>query len=192
MGLFDFVKKTYNDATKGQQPQQQGQQYQQAPNQSYVRQYLNVPSYDSKTLGIDVTGEIEYIKNIFRGRRLDTKGKKFIPFDGAHIIMNEAGAEALLSFHAFILSISNATTNFRDHNHIRGLCEEYGGNILESLCTNYKVWEVDKSFFDYIIDTLCNHFEMFLLKSMNDGQRKYMHGMTEQPQQNPMMPQFTM
>jgi len=187
--MFSFIKKLVNTATKPQQQQpNQNNNLSQPQNQNMVRQYLNVPNYDQRVLGIDVAPEVEMLKNILRGRRLDSKGKKYIYFNGSHEVINECGVEVLMGFHGFMLSMSNATTNLRDENRLRYMCEEYCGNILEIILSNDKEWQIDPSFFDYIIDTLGNHYEYFLRKSMNDGQRKYMHGMTEQPEQMPNIP----
>lgn len=162
-------------------------------NQSYIRQTLNVPQYDSRTLGIDIQADIEKFKNIFRGRRLDPEGKKYINFEGAQEILNEAGSEWLLSNHESMLSISNATTNIENNNQVLELCEEYADNLLEILLSMEKEWEINPAFFDMIIDTLVRNYQLFLLKSYKNEQRRLMAG---QPQQQPenVMPQarFTM
>lgn len=156
------------------------------------RQFANNIQYDSRTLGIDTNPDIEQLKNFFRGRRLSRDGKKYLPIPGGQQIMSEAGAEWLLSNHAIMTSISNATTFIKDPNQILSACEEYAGNILEILCVEYRHWKIDKAFFDMIIDTLTTSYQLFLQKALGDKQRQHMHGSRDTPQNNQMAQQQPM
>ena len=193
MGILGTFEKIADKFAPQQEQQQQLPNNQQGiNNNSYARQYVNNIQYDSRTLGIDVDSDIEYLKNFFRGRRLSKDGNRYIYFKGGQEIMTEAGAEFLLSNHRSMLSISNATTNISDENQIKAVCEEYGGNLTEELCDKHREWKIDKSFFDIVIDNLTNSYMFFLQKSLGDKQRKHMHGTTgpdnNQIQQLPASP----
>lgn len=158
------------------------------PAQHYVRQFVNAPEYDSRTLGIDTNEDIERLKNFFRGRRLSPDGKKYVEIPGLQVIMNEAGSEYLFSNHAQMVSIANATTYFENINQVLDAAEEYADNILEIICAKYREWEIDKAFFDLIVDTLARLYYFFLLKCLKDKQRVHMHGGTTQPMPEPHVP----
>jgi len=150
------------------------------------RQVSEVPIYDNVTLGINTEGDIEKLKNFFRGRRLSRDGERFERFEGADEVMNEAGAEYLLSNHQQIMSISNATSFFKDRDEVKPLVEEYAGNISELLCSKYREWAVKVEFFDMIIDNLANSYHLFLLKSVGDKQRSHMSHFKQSQPQDPM------
>lgn len=147
----------------------------------YNRQTIIPPQYDGRTLGIDIDDEVEKLKNFFRGRRLNAKGDKYVYFPGATKIVSEGGAEWLLSHHEIMLSLANATTNITENNLILALCEEYADNLLECVLGEEEEWEINAGFFDMIIDTLTRRYQLFLLKSLYDKQRKYMHGQHSEP-----------
>jgi hypothetical protein len=185
--MFNKIKEIYGNAKNSTEPPLEVSA-QPKPEQSYVRHTVSIPQYDSRTLGIDIQGDIEKVKNVFRGRRLDAKGKKFIQYEGSIEIINEAGAEFLLSNHENMLSIANATTNIKDENFIRELCEEYADDLLEIILSMEEEWELNASFFDLIIDTLVRNYQLFLLKSLHNLQRKLMLGVSDSPQPQQQMP----
>jgi hypothetical protein len=179
-GAFNFLynkAKKINQAIEPEEPQPVKDR-----DHSSIRQTVSVPQYDSRTLGIDIQADIEKIKNFFRGRRLDAEGKKFVKFSSSQEIISEGGSEWLMSHHESIMNIANATTNFSDNNQILEMCEEYGDNLLEILLSMEKEWDINPAFFDMIIDTLVRNYQMFLLKSLNNLQRKLMMGANTQPQ----------
>jgi hypothetical protein len=189
--MFDRLKNTYNKISnfdKQMIENSTNPPIQSTRNDTYYRQNISIPQYDSRTLGIDVAPDIEKLKNFFRGRRLDNEGKKFIKFDGAQEIINEAGSEWLLSHHESMLSISNATTNLKDNNVILELCEEYANNLNEIVCSKYREWGIDPAFFDIIIDSLARNYQLFLLKSLDNQQRKLMLGASERPEPQQQFP----
>jgi len=146
-------------------------QYNNLPNQSPFASHRPIER-DPRTMGTDVEDLIEKTKATWRGMRISDDGSRYIPIKNSVKMISETGAEQLLGLHQQILSIPNATTNL-DEEKINMIVINYGDNLNELVCGQYRDLNIPKPYFDFIIDPLTNSSFMFLLKSLNDKQRMW-------------------
>ena len=167
--MFDFLRNLTPKKNNLQFEQQQQNLYYPTAAPQAV-QYS--PDKDPRILGLDQDEDLEKIHATWRGMRLSDDGEKWVPVENAILMINETGANTLLGLHRQMVSISHATTSLSIED-INTICLKYGNNLTEQICAKHEDWEVEKCFFDAIIDPLVESLFMFLKKSENDKQRMW-------------------
>lgn len=155
--MFDFLQKPNNDQFH-----------------SEARQYSQYP--DPRLLGIEVQQEVEDLILAFQGKRISDDGESIIDIPCSLKIINQEGAQLILGLYKTRMSVSNATTMFNSEKKLMQHCKTFAENINELICSRHKDFDISEDFFDIIIDTLADNFELFLRKSLGDKQRKYAFG----------------
>jgi len=184
--MYEFIKNIF---PKEQAPQAEPPPLN-MPNNPYSVQFP--VEKDPRTMGIDVQEEIEKIKATWRGMRLSDDGRTWVPIKNAKHMINEEGAETILGLYTNNMGIPNATTNLTEEQICKTVIN-FGDNLNELICGNYREFEIPKIYFDFIIDQLTNNFYTFLLKSLHDKQRMWDNrGASMMPTQNGMMNQSQM
>lgn len=127
---------------------------------------------------LDPTPIIDEIEHHLRGEFYDSETNKYYSQKQigdrvilSQAILNDIGIHAITTRLKSILNKNNVLGNMtRDS--INKICEEVSHELIDMIEVNFDVWEIDESYWDYVVNFVVHQIEIFMSRTLDDGERK--------------------
>ena len=120
---------------------------------------------------------LEIIEKSLRKQKYNFESQKWENIDNVKPVMNETGIFDIITILKSTIHKNFALTNFTKDDIYR-ICKQIRNEVIINLYLNWKKYDLNKSNMGHIVNLIDRNVFSLLTKSLNDGERKHISGMT--------------